>query len=84
MQDILNTEYFNNTVLDYLLFLGAILLSILVITVIKKIILHRLGIWAEKTETNIDDSAHSGYQEISRSVVIRRRSVSEHTDISSS
>jgi small-conductance mechanosensitive channel len=41
--------------LDYLIFLGAILLSVIVLMIIKRVILHRLQKWAQKTKTLIDD-----------------------------
>ncbi len=55
MQDFLNTAYWGNTVQSYLIFLGVLLVSLLVIIIIKKIILKKLGKWAKKTATRLDD-----------------------------
>ncbi len=55
LDDILNTTYLQNSVQDYLVFLGIFLAGILIIQIIKNIILHRLKAWAEKTHTTIDD-----------------------------
>jgi small-conductance mechanosensitive channel len=55
MDDFLNREYMDNTMLDYLIALGIILIGSLIVTLIKKIVLARLKIWAEKTETKADD-----------------------------
>ncbi len=55
MQEILEHVYYNNTVLDYLIFLGAVILSVVVLVIIKKVILRRLQKRAEKTKTTVDD-----------------------------
>ena len=55
MHEFLEHVYFNNTVLDYLIFLGAILLSVIALIIIRKVILRRLQKWAKKTKTTVDD-----------------------------
>jgi small-conductance mechanosensitive channel len=55
MDDILNRTFLQNSVLDYLIFLGIFIAGILIIQVIKKIVLHRLRKWSEKTHTTVDD-----------------------------
>ena len=55
MEEFLERTYFNNTVKDYLIALGIILFSILLIRIFRAIILKRLKVWAAKTETNYDD-----------------------------
>ncbi|MGB2768452.1 MAG: mechanosensitive ion channel domain-containing protein [Candidatus Zixiibacteriota bacterium] len=54
-KEILQTSFFDNRVLDYLIFLAILLLGILVVRIIRSIILSRLKAWAEKTATTIDD-----------------------------
>ena len=55
LKDILEISFFQNSVLDYLIFLATLLVGILVVRLIKSIILSRLKAWAEKTATTIDD-----------------------------
>ena len=55
MQAFLELEFWNNTVLDYLIFLGSLIASFIVLMILKRIILHRLIKWAEKTPTSLDD-----------------------------
>ncbi len=55
MSEFLNHVYLGNTVQTYLTALGVLLLSIAFILVFKKIILHRLKKWADKSETTLDD-----------------------------
>ena len=60
MQAFLNQSYFSNTIQDYLIFLVSIIVSLIVITIFKLIIIKRLNRWAEKTKTMIDDLIISG------------------------
>lgn len=46
--------YFNNTVLNYILFLISLITSLVVIKIIEYFLLKRLNVWAEKTKTSID------------------------------
>ncbi|AYB31395.1 mechanosensitive ion channel family protein [Chryseolinea soli] len=62
MEDLLNQKYFGNTVQDYLIAAGVILLGMSLMAVFKKIILGRLKKWSEKTETNLDNYAVAGLE----------------------
>ncbi len=55
MQEFLDIKFWNNTLLDYFIFLGSLILSLIVILVLKRIILKRLCAWAQKTPTSLDD-----------------------------
>lgn len=47
--------FWNNRVLDYVLFLASLIVSIAILLIIKRILLKRLAKWAEKTPTSLDD-----------------------------
>jgi hypothetical protein len=53
--DVLQRSFLQNSVLDYVIFLAAFLIGILIIKIIKSIVLHRLKAWSKKTATTIDD-----------------------------
>lgn len=55
LEGILKQTYFQNTVLDYCVFLAIFIVGVLVIRIAKSIILVRLKSWAEKTQTTLDD-----------------------------
>ncbi len=55
LNDILQTTYFQNRIVDYIIFLAIFIAGIVVIHVIKRITRHRMKAWAEKTATSIDD-----------------------------
>lgn len=55
MNEILERTYFQNSVQDYLIALGTIVVGILLIMAFKRIIVIRIRKLAEKTETNFDD-----------------------------
>lgn len=55
MEEFLHREYFQNSVLDYLIALGIILAGMLFIRILRNIILARLKKLAGKTETKADD-----------------------------
>lgn len=57
MQDILELQFFENTVSDYLFAVGTLIIGLGVITVFKEIAIHRLKRWAMRTETTVDDAA---------------------------
>jgi hypothetical protein len=57
MEDLLNQKYFGNTMADYLIAAGVILLGMSLMAVFKRIILGRLKKWSEKTETTLDNYA---------------------------
>jgi small-conductance mechanosensitive channel len=54
-KDILQLTFFQNRVLDYLIFISNFLIGVIIIRILKSILLHRLRQWAEKTSTTIDD-----------------------------
>jgi small-conductance mechanosensitive channel len=53
--DILQSSFFQNRVLDYLIFLASFAAGIIIIQILKSIILRHLKAWSEKTHTTIDD-----------------------------
>jgi small-conductance mechanosensitive channel len=55
LKDFLEISFLQNRVSDYLVFLLAFVIGILIIRIIKSIILSRLRAWSEKTATTIDD-----------------------------
>ncbi|OKL39190.1 mechanosensitive ion channel family protein [Pontibacter flavimaris] len=55
MNDFLNRIYFGNTVEDYLIAFGIILLGSLLITLFRKSVLSRIGRWSENTHTRFDN-----------------------------
>jgi len=52
---IFQTVFFNNRIIDYLNTLGIFLVSILVISLFKRIILSRIKNWVKQTSTILDD-----------------------------
>lgn len=57
MTDFLDHIYFNNTVQDYLIVFGFILLGSLLITIFRKSVLSRIRRWTENTHTTVDNFA---------------------------
>lgn len=55
MDEFLSRTYFNNTVLDYFIAAGIILVGTIVVRLVKKIVIARLRRWSESTETTADD-----------------------------
>lgn len=55
LQQFLYYKYFNNTVLEYFLFLISLVISCIVIKIIEYFLIKRLNVWAKKTKTLIDD-----------------------------
>lgn len=55
IRNILNRVYFENTVLDYFIALGIFIIALIAVKIFSIIILKRLKIWSERTETNFDD-----------------------------
>ena len=55
MKSFFDTVFWNNTILDYTIFIGSLLLCILILVVIRKVILKRLTAWAKRTPTTLDD-----------------------------
>jgi small-conductance mechanosensitive channel len=62
MKEFLNQTYFGNTIEAYLIALGILIGSIILIKIFKSIVLHRLKKWAEKTETTLDDFLIKGIE----------------------
>lgn len=56
MQEILQREFLQNTVADYLLAAGMLLVGIIAVNVIRSIVLAQLKRWARRTSTNLDDA----------------------------
>ena len=55
LNDILKTTYFQNEILDYIIFLSLFVSGTILIRIAAVITRHRLKVWAEKTATTIDD-----------------------------
>lgn len=55
MNEFLERTYFNNSIKDYLIAVGIIVLAMLVIRIFRNIILRKLKGWSEKTATEYDD-----------------------------
>lgn len=55
LQDILQQTFYNNRVLDYIIFLSIFVVGLIVIQIFKVIIESRLKVWAKKTEHTLDD-----------------------------
>jgi small-conductance mechanosensitive channel len=55
MEELLNKEYYHNSVQEYLIVIGIIILSILVLKIVKQVVIKRLRIAASKTEGKTDD-----------------------------
>jgi len=53
--EFLAREYWNNTVQDYLIALGVVIIGIVIVQIFKRVLLIRFEKWAEKSETNFDD-----------------------------
>jgi small-conductance mechanosensitive channel len=55
MEELLDHEYFGNSVQQYLIMFGGIVLGLLLVTIFKKIILKRIRQAVSKSKTTIDD-----------------------------
>lgn len=55
MESFLEQSYIGNTVQEYLLVLGAILLGVLLIKIVKRVVLKRIEKLIGQTETDVDD-----------------------------
>lgn len=55
MDSFLDQNFIGNTVQEYLLVLGGILLGIFLVKMIKRVVLRRVEKWIGSTETDIDD-----------------------------
>ncbi len=55
MKEFLDTQFWNNTIQEYLIFLISLALSVAVVLVLKRVLLRGLARRAEKTPTSLDD-----------------------------
>jgi small-conductance mechanosensitive channel len=55
IQDLLRQSFYGNSVLDYLIFAGVLLLGFTAIAILRRIILARLRRWSERTNSTLDD-----------------------------
>ncbi len=55
INDIFQKSFLGNTIADYLIFVAIFLIGISVVFVLKRISLHRLKAWSQRTSTTIDD-----------------------------
>ena len=62
MDQIWKQSYYGNTVLDYALVLGAIIVGFFILRIIKYVGLRKLQKWASNTETSIDDFILNGIE----------------------
>lgn len=69
MNDFLDQVYYHNTVRDYLLVAGIILLSILLLKAFKRFIINRLRVAAARTEGKVDDLIIDGIDRFGLPVV---------------
>lgn len=62
MDEILATEYYGNTILQYIIAISIITGGILVVRVFRKRLLVQIKKWTEKTETKLDDYFIAGIE----------------------
>jgi small-conductance mechanosensitive channel len=55
LSELLDKTFFQNSVSAYLSVVGAFVIGIVIIQIIKRIVMHRLKAWSRKTATTIDD-----------------------------
>jgi small-conductance mechanosensitive channel len=55
LNDILERVYFGNTLLDYLIALGIVVVGFLLVIAFRRIILQRVKHWTDRTATKVDD-----------------------------
>ncbi|MBN3037885.1 MAG: mechanosensitive ion channel family protein [Candidatus Omnitrophica bacterium] len=55
LNDLMQRVFFENTVFDYLFFLGIFIFAVFVLKILKFTLLKSLKAWAKKTKTKIDD-----------------------------
>ena len=63
MQQFLNQMYFNNTILDYLIFAITLISSCVAIRITEYFIFKRLNVWAKKDNTPIDYFLVRGFRQ---------------------
>lgn len=57
IHDLLNQRFLGNRVLDYAVFLAVLLGGVIAVNVVRRVVLHRLRLLAERTATTLDDFA---------------------------
>lgn len=62
MDELLQQNYFGNSVQDYLIFTGILVIGGLLLRLFRNVVLIRLRKWAEKTDTTLDDIAVRGIE----------------------
>jgi len=62
MEEFFDLKLWDNTVLDYLIFLGSLAVSIIVILFVRRLLLRRLTAWAENTSASLDDLAARSFR----------------------
>lgn len=62
MTEILEQVYFSNSVQDYLISVGIVVVGVLVLRLFRRVILNRLKKWSDKTETKADDLLVNGIE----------------------
>lgn len=60
--EFLNREYWHNSVQDYLIAFGIIIVGLLIVRICKRIVLSRLEKWAAKSEARFDDVVMRGIE----------------------
>jgi len=55
LNDFFHNTLFGNSIANYFIFVAIFLTGVSIVFVLKKIILHRLKAWSQKTSTTIDD-----------------------------
>lgn len=55
VNELLGQTYFNNTVADYLIALGIIVIGLIILQIFRRMVLKALKRWSERTETTYDD-----------------------------
>jgi len=62
LEELLRTKYLHNTVEDYLIFAGILLVGAVFLRLFRNIVLARMRKWALKTETTLDDAVVHGIE----------------------
>ena len=61
-QEILQTTFLNNRILDYLIFISVFVFGVIVVKIFRSVIIKRLKVLAEKTATAIDNLLVQGIE----------------------
>jgi small-conductance mechanosensitive channel len=63
MEDLFSRQFLGNTVLDYLIALGIIVVGLILVRAFRTIFIRRMKGWAQRTETKADDYIIEGIQQ---------------------